>query len=198
MKKFVIIATVLLLATAKVANAQESFFTINWGIGVPTGDLERMIEKASPSGLTLGGRKFINDIFSVGGYLGWQQYYDKDFGLHAVSPGVDVYGRKITQIDTYPVMASLHVYGGDNGSPRPYIGINTGVTFLSQYEQYGIYEISENSTHFTLAPELGIYLPMGLGGGGLNLSARYDHAFKSSNDYHVQSFIFNIGIAIAR
>lgn len=198
MKRIFLIACILISGLIRPAQAQESLFTINWGIALPVGDLSLLVDKASPSGLTISGRQFINEYLAIGGYAGWQQYYSKDFGLHAVKPGLDIWGRQVRVIDTYPIMASLYLHAGDNGSPRPYFGLSTGVTFLTKYEQYGLFEFTEKSGHFTLAPEVGIYLPMGLGGGGVNLSVRYDHAFQSINDYNVQSVTFNVGLAFAR
>ncbi|MCV9386164.1 hypothetical protein [Reichenbachiella ulvae] len=197
MKKYFLI--LLFLGAFQSLKAQETMFNLNWGIGVPVGGFTDYVEEPSFSGFSIGGRKFIYDFISVGAYTGWQLYYDKQFGLHQVSEGLDVYGRQLRHVNVYPVMASVHLYGGEDGGIRPYLGANVGLSFVNEKLQYGIWEFSSTSTNFTIAPELGIFFPVGLAGGGLNLSFKYDEAFKSSkNDYHVQSFLISIGFAMAR
>lgn len=196
MKKIVLL--IAIVGCFYSSNAQESMFNLNWGIGIPVGEFTEYVEEPSFSGFQIGGRKFIYDYVSIGGYTGWQMYYDKKYGLHHVGDGLDVYGRQLRHVNVYPVMASAHFYGGKDGGIRPYFGANVGLSFVNEKLQYGIWEFSNTSTNFTVAPELGIFFPVGLAGGGINLSAKYDEAFKSSkNDYHVQSFLISIGFAMA-
>jgi hypothetical protein len=197
MKKILILA--LFICSIQTLKAQESMFNLNWGIGIPVGEFTKYVEEPSFSGFSIGGRKFIYDFVSVGGYAGWQLYYDKQYGLHHVSEGLDVYGRQLRHVNVYPVMGSVHLYGGQDGGIRPYFGANVGLSFVNEKLQYGIWEFSSTSTNFTIAPELGIFFPVGLAGGGFNLSVKYDEAFKSAkNDYHVQSFLISIGYGLAR
>ncbi|PIB35153.1 hypothetical protein BFP72_06955 [Reichenbachiella sp. 5M10] len=179
------------------AKAQESMFNINWGISVPVYDLDDYVGGTSASGLNISGRKFIYDFFSVGGYAGWQMYYDKQDGLVQSQPGVDIWGTQLRHINVYPLMVNTHFYLGSDGGVRPYAGVNVGVSFVNQRVQVGLYEVTDTSAHFTISPEIGIYLPVGLAGGGFHISGRYEQAFQSSNDFHVQSVSLNLGFAIA-
>ncbi|UXP31358.1 hypothetical protein N6H18_13465 [Reichenbachiella agarivorans] len=194
MKKLILLA--LFVSCFELAWSQESMFNINWQIATPVGEFKDFIEETSAQGLNIGGRKFFSDFLSVGGYTGWQVYYQKQRGLQHIEDGLDAYGTQIRYINIYPIMANAHLYAGQDGDIRPYLGLNTGVSFVNQKVQIGLWDVSKTTTHFTLAPEVGVFIPIGLYGGGLNFSGRYDQAFQSSNDFHIQGLIFNIGFAM--
>ncbi|MBU2916166.1 MULTISPECIES: hypothetical protein [Reichenbachiella] len=196
MKLKSIILALVLITSFNVARSQESLFIANWSIAIPVAELVDYTDQPSFGGFNIGGRKFIYDFVSFGGYAGWQLYHDKSTGLHAVKDGLDIWGRKIRHLNIYPIMANVHIYGGQDGGVRPYFGINTGVSIVNENIQIGLWEVSETTGNYTLSPEIGVYIPVGLRGGGLNLSARYDQAFQSSNDYQIQSFIINIGYGV--
>ncbi|UXX78173.1 hypothetical protein N7E81_12465 [Reichenbachiella carrageenanivorans] len=196
MKKYIIIALVAGLTHFNAA-AQMSVFHIDWNVGLPVGDLQDFIEDESYRGLRIGGRAFIYDYLSVGGEGGWQVYYDTQDGTQRIETedGIfDLTGKQYRYLNTYPLMANIHFYLGEDYGVRPYIGTNAGVTFVNQRIAFGIYDVSETSTHFSIAPEIGAFIPIGVAGGGINIGARYDHIFKTSKlDVDVQSVGLFIG-----
>lgn len=180
------------------AKAQTSMFSLDWGIGVPVGDLEEYTDEVSVRGFNIGGRVFLLDFVSVGGYAGWQLFYKSMYGQDKINETVDFFGKQVRHMSVYPIMGNVFYYLGQDGGIRPYIGSNIGLSIINQKTQYGIWEISQTSTHFSIAPEAGVFVPVGLAGGGIKLSGRYDHSFKTNKlDMHVQSFVFTIGFTMA-
>jgi hypothetical protein len=199
MKKVTLIMTLGLLSTISL-KAQESIFQISWDIAFPVGELkDQYISDASARGISIGGRKFIFDWFSVGGKAGWQTFTQRVAGTESIDPTLDLTGTQLRYVNIFPVMANFHYYLGQDEGIRPYIGANIGVSFVTQQTDIGLWTINDNSTHFGLAPEVGVLIPIGIAGGGMSISAKYEQAFKSNNkfDMQIQYFSMNLGFIFA-
>lgn len=196
MKKYLTI--IILVAGANFnSSAQMSVFHMDWNVGIPIGDLSDYTPDESYRGLRVGGRAFIYDYLSVGGEGGWQVYYKQFEGTQRIvteDGTYDLTGIQFRYLNTYPLMANIHYYLGEDFGIRPYAGTNVGVNFVNQRIAFGVYEVSETTTHFAIAPEVGVFVPIGVAGGGLNIGARYDHVFASKNlDVDIQSFSLFLG-----
>jgi outer membrane protein len=180
MKKF--IYTLLITgALTTMASAQESVFSIGWNVAIPTGELKEYIDVTSARGVRIGGRKWIYDNLSVGGEGGWQIFYNKYTGTENIDGTTDISGTFFKYVNAYPLMANVHFYLGDDGGVRPYLGTNIGVTFVNKKTDVGIWTVSDTHTQFTLAPEVGAFIPVGVAGAGLNLGFKYEYSFKTSD-----------------
>lgn len=199
MKKLIPIIIIILLSSG-MTKAQMSIFQVSWDVAIPTGELKNnYIDQTSARGFSIGGRKFIYDFFSVGGKGGWQTFNQKLTGTQKVDGTTDLTGTQFRYVNAFPLMVNAHFYLGEDEGIRPYVGINTGVTFITQQTDIGLWTVGDNSTHFGLAPEVGVLIPIGIAGGGVSLSAKYEQAFKSNNaaDIHYQYFSVSLGFIFA-
>ncbi|MFY0627358.1 MAG: hypothetical protein JXR07_13740 [Reichenbachiella sp.] len=199
MKKTVLII-ILFVASLSALKAQMSIFQVSWDIAFPMGEIkDQYIDEASMRGISIGGRKFVYDWFSFGGKAGWQTFNQKLSGTQIVNETTDLTGTQFRYVNAFPIMANAHFYMGQDEGIRPYIGTNVGVTFVTQRTDVGLWTVSDNSTHFGIAPEIGVLIPIGIAGGGISLSAKYEQAFKSNNafDMHIQYLTASIGFIFA-
>lgn len=192
MKK--ILFSLLLIGFTFTSQAQYGIYHLNWNVGVPAGDLKDFIEDPSTTGFTFGGRHFVYDFFSVGGSLGWQTFHQKVTDVFT-NENVQAYGTQFRYINTYPLQVNVHYYLGEDGGIRPYFGTGLGVTWVNERTDMGIYTSETRSTHFAASPEVGILIPFGASDAGLLLGAKYEQAFRSSNERHISHFTFNLAIA---
>lgn len=192
MKK--ILFSLLFIGFALTSQAQYSVYHLNWNVGLPTGDLKNYIDDPSALGFSFGGRHFIYDFFSVGGSFGWQTFDQKISGTQE-NGNIQLTGTQFRYVNTYPLMFNVHYYLGEDGGIRPYLGTGVGVTWVNERTDMGIYTSEIRSTHFGLAPEVGVIIPFGASDVGLLLGAKYEQAFKSSNDRHISYLSFNIALA---
>ena len=197
MKKLFILSFLFMGTLA--ASAQESIFQIGWDVAIPTGDLkEQYIDEPSFRGVTIGGRKFLTDFFSVGGKAGWQTFYTRFDGTYQIDENADITGTQLRYLNIYPIQANFHYYLGQDEGVRPYLGANVGVVFANQRTDVGIFTIGQNSTHFGVSPEVGVLIPIGLAGGGVIISGKYEQAFQTNKtDIHYQYFSVNLHFLFA-
>ena len=197
MKKIILFTS--LWVSTLATSAQESIFQIGWDVAIPTGDLkEEYIDEVSFRGVTIGGRKFLTDFFSVGGKGGWQTFYTRFDGTYEVDENTDLTGTQLRYLNVYPIQANFHYYLGEDEGIRPYLGANFGIVFANQRTDIGIFTVGQNSTHFGVSPEVGILIPVGLAGGGVILSGKYEQAFKTNKtNIHIQYFSVNLNFMFA-
>ncbi len=197
MKKYIIIIVASIGSLA--ATAQESIFQIGWDVAIPTGDLEeKYMDEVSFRGVTIGGRKFLTDFFSLGGKAGWQTFYTRFDGTYEIDDHSSLNGTQLRYLNVYPIQGNFHYYLGQDEGVRPYLGANLGVVFVNQRTDVGIFTVGQNSTHFGVSPEIGVLIPVGIAGGGVIVSGKYEQAFQSSkNNMHIQYFSINLQFMFA-
>ena len=192
MKKIII--TIPFLGFMNASQAQYQLFQVGWNIAIPSGELRDFIDETSTRGFYFGGRHFIFDFVSVGGSFGWQTFNTKFTGTQEID-NAQITGTQYKYINAYPLQFNSHYYLGDDGGIRPYIGTSVGVTWVNQRVDLGIFTSSDTSTHFAIAPEIGVVIPIGVAGVGAMVAAKYEQAFKSSNNFHVPYLSINISVA---
>jgi len=189
-----IIITIFFIGFINVSQAQYSLFNVTWNIAIPSSELKDFIDETSTLGFSFGGRYFIYDYVSVGGSFGWQTFDTKFTGTQSID-NVQITGTQFKYINTYPLQVNSHYYLGKDGGIRPYIGTSVGLTWVNQRVDLGIFTNSDVSTHFSIAPEVGVIIPLGASGVGAMVAAKYEQAFKSSNDFNITFWSISLSLA---
>ena len=185
-----ICAVLLVLLTTTPAVGQEMMPYITYTMGIPSNDFGDWIEETSYYGFEIGSRSFTNDNFSWGFATGWNSFSEKVSGTTQVGSST-ISGTSIRKMQTFPLLVSAHYYFGRRNRTRPYVGLNTGVYFISQSASLGVYADGDTNAHFGLTPELGVIIPMG--DMGLMLNAKYAYAFEGGGNMAFSWIAVNIG-----
>jgi len=185
-----ICAVLLVLLTAAPAIGQEMMPYITYTMSIPTGDFADWLEDTSYYGFEVGSRSFTNNSFSWGFATGWNSFSEKRSGTTEVESGA-ITGTSIREMQTFPLLVSAHYYFGRRNKVRPYLGLNTGVYFISEVTTLGVYADGDTNAHFGLTPELGVIIPVG--DYGLMLNAKYAYAFEGGGNRDFTWLAINIG-----
>jgi hypothetical protein len=188
----IICAVLLVLLTAAPAIGQDMMPYITYTIGIPTGDFGDWLGETSYYGFEVGARNFTNNNFAWGFATGWNSFSEKTSGTTQVESGA-ITGTRIREMQTFPLLVSAHYYFGRRNKVRPYVGLNTGVYFISQSSSLGVYADTDTDAHFGLTPELGVNIPVG--DYGLMLNAKYAYAFEGSGNMAFSWLAINIGFS---
>lgn len=196
MKK-IYITTVLLIGLMFNSNAQ-SFWALNWDITKGAGGTGDFIGNVNFRGLSFDGRVFINDNISVGGQVGWKTMYEKLTDLPPIEieeDGIsgDISGTQMHYLNVFPALVTSHYYF-DSGNVKPYIGIGLGGVWVEQKNEIGLKSFYADSYAFGAQPEIGVFIPFGYSGTGLNLALRYLYGTSVGDLDSLSMFTFAIGI----
>jgi hypothetical protein len=192
MKKMKTICAVLLVLLISVpAIGQEMMPYISYTISQPTSDFGDWIGETSYYGFEIGSRSFANNNFSWGFATGWTSFSEKLSGTTQLDSGA-ITGTSIRSMQTFPLLLSAHYYFGRRTGARPYVGLNTGVYFISYTNSLGVIISGDTNAHFGITPELGIIVPVG--DYGLMLNAKYVYALEGGGPMDFTWVALNIGM----
>ena len=185
------ILTVLLLSTG--LQAQDWATSVTYDIGLPTSDLKDFTDETSFRGVSFDVRRFINDNVSVGLYLGWQVFKERNNDVLTSLDGSDIFGTRVDYVNTFPIMATGYYHFGKVEGIRPYAGAGIGTLRSLQRSEIGLFAFENNNWHFGFFPSIGVLIPVQYDF-GFNLGVKYQYALGTDDSIDYSYFSFNIGL----
>ena len=186
--------------------AQELLTNATWNIGLPVSKMNEYVTDITLRGFTIAGRRFLDKENSVGLTFGWNIFDEKSYTPINVDYGTasgTISGTQVRSVNSFPMMVSFHHHFGNKNDKRPFVGINTGVYYILQRLDMGVYRIDNDNWHFGIAPEAGIIIPVGDDNTALYVGGRYNYAFDSgtalggAEDNYYSFWELNIGFAFS-
>lgn len=197
MKK-IILSALIIAGFAINSNAQTSYWTFSWPISMGIGATNEYIAETSFRGFAIDGRSFLTDNISVGGAWSWEVFDEIKRDLPPTEVVIDgatghVTGTQYRYLNTIPIFVNSHYYTGQNGGVRAYVGAGIGTVYVDQRTDIGLVTVQTKKWRFGVQPEVGVFIPFGLTGTGVNLSAKYRYATSAGDSEAVNMFSFGIG-----
>ena len=159
MKTRIIFIVAFALLCAGSANAQtyySNLFGISWEIGLPMSNND-FISKTSTTGGKIEYRHFINEKFSIGGFLNWRSY--EEYFPTATYENLDKTQAVTTDMYRYiynlPFGVVGHYYFKGGKMLKPFIGLGVGTQYSEQTLYYNIFYTEETNWGFLVRPEIG-------------------------------------------
>jgi hypothetical protein len=180
MKIKYIIAMVALFVCSSFA--QELLTNVTWNIGIPVSKTNEYTTDVTYRGFTITGKRFLDKYNSVGLSFGWNIFDEKNYAPINISSGGGsgtISGTQVRSINSFPMLVGVHHHFGNKKDMRAFIGLNTGMYYIIQRLDLGVYRIDNDNWHFGLAPEAGVIIPVGDENTGIYVGARYNYAFDS-------------------
>lgn len=179
MKFKYIIAVIALVSCTSLA--QEVLTSVTWNVGIPVSKLNQYTTGVSYRGFTLQARRFYGRENSIGISLGWNIFDEKStepINLDYGQASGTISGTQVRTVNSFPILVGFDRFFGKQNDIRTFIGLNTGVYYILQRLNIGVYQIDNDNWHFGIAPEAGFNIPIE-GESGLLVGARYNYAFDS-------------------
>jgi len=177
MKKTIFIA--LMLASGVFITSfvsAQSFTSIQYTVGVPTGGLKDHVSKMSWRGATFEYQREVAPSVSVGVNFAWSTFYErKDYDSYTAN-NATLTGVQYRYDNLFPMLVNGQ-YKIGTGSIIPYVGLGIGTMYDLRNTDMGIWTLEEKNWHFLMSPEGGFLFDISPGT-SLKLNAKYDYAFK--------------------
>jgi outer membrane protein len=154
----------------------DGYFNINYNLGWGLGSMNDFISENSYRGFSIDGRKFLNDKFTIGGYMGWTGFYEKRARKTYPLESGTITGVASTTYYNFTMGMNAHFYPfPGNKFFKPYIGLGMGPVYQTLQIQMGMYYIEDENWQFMIAPEVGLFIPFGEDSDvGVNTGIRYN------------------------
>jgi hypothetical protein len=183
--------TAFLLLASSVTFSQGTYLGGTYSMSIPLGNLEKYITAGSYRGANFEGLKEINSKVAVGWILGWNVFSEKRVNEVYTDDNLTLTGTQYRYMNLFPMLArGLYEFGTAEGT-RPFIGSGIGVTADIAKTNIGLYSFQKTGWHFTIAPEIGIKIPLGYT--SLTGSLRYTYGVKTKELGNLSYFSINLG-----
>jgi len=192
--------TALLVFGLIVSSNAQSYWSINWDISKGLGETGNYVESIGFRGVSIDGRVFVNENVSIGGFFSWNALNDKlsnqePFEFNGDGYKGNISGTQTHYLNVFPVLITGHYFFDTGSNTRPFFGIGLGSVYTEQRTDFGLNTFYADAWRFGVQPEFGVYLPLGLNGGGLNLALRYLYGTPADDLDSLSMFTFAIGFS---
>ena len=197
--KIVLITIIILLAGVINTSAQRGELRMTAGIAgaTPSGDFKDVVDKTSLRGADVNILYGINDKFSAGLNIGFQDFYQKfPRSVYKLSDGSDISAVLTNSIQTLPILATAKYSFLPQARVQPYATAGVGGAIVLNRQYIGEYPNETNKFSFAAKPGAGVYIPFRKQGEvGVNLGVNYNYIAYKQDDISNLSYIgFTIGI----
>ena len=195
MKKIKILFAISALLISLNGFGQFWHTNVSYDMSIPLGTSADFISKASFRGATFSFGRMITDNLSVDGRCSWSTFYEaRDFQTYNSDDGLtSITGKAFRYINAYPITTGLTYFVNTSGNFKPYFSGGLGAYSINERTDMGIYYTETKEWHFGLFPQIGLLYEISYSV-SLNVFARYDYAFKTSNATDHSFLVFGIGL----
>lgn len=194
MKKTIILSLIVLASFGTAFS--QSILSFGYEPASPIGDMTQFVDKFSLRGLSAALNVHVTKKITVGFTTQWTGFFDdpprhsEDFTGGAITAGA------WKEFYIWNLFANAKYFFVEKGAVIPYAGLSVGTAYTDQRLKVGTYEVNDHKWRFTMAPEVGMLLPMGMDKTwGFNLKARYQVNFWNRNDINLIQYInYSFGI----
>jgi len=182
---------ILFFLAAVSASSQGTFLGGTYSLGIPTGGLNSYITAGSWRGANFEGLKEVKSNVAVGWLLGWNVFYEKRENAVYTNDNLTMTGTQYRYMNLFPMLArGLYEFGTSEGT-RPFIGSGIGLTADLARTNIGLYSFQKTAWHFTVAPEVGVRIPLSYT--HITASLRYTYGVKTKELGDISYISVNLG-----
>ena len=197
--KSALIAAVLTLCLAVPALAVKGIGGFTYDVSIPTGDTQIYTDNTSFRGFGIEARWFRDGHTAVGFTWHWNVFHQQFDGTWDVKNG-NVTGHQFHKVYSSPVLLTYYYQWGDaeyGAGWLYYIGLGGGGYWVEKTLEVGTGVHQTTNWHVGLCPELGFYYGLSFNA-YLNLSAKYNYAFKSGDNTSQSYLCICLGLGWVR
>ncbi len=191
MKKFILLFIVM--SAACIHTQAQNSYSLQYAVGIPTGDLDEFIDQASFRGMYFEYQYELTPQFAVGFGGGFNTFYkEKSYDTYTEGT-VSLSGVQYRYTNSFPIIFNLAYYYDMEATVTPYASFGLGTLYSDRRVDIGLFESKTQEWQFALQPEVGVLVNT-LGGVGIKIAGKYNQAFDTS-DLNGQSFLsINVGL----
>jgi len=198
MKKYILI--IAFTAAVALVSAQNGMLSVNYHMGLPSGDFQDYLDKTSFRGFSIDYRAILNEKIGVGGQVGYHIWHNKFPRTTFVTDSGAITATHWKYAHVVPVLFVAHYdFYGEDSKLKLSAGLGLGPYYVRQEVWLGIYEIIFKQWGFGLAPELMVRFDFN-DNLGMLFAPRYEVVFNGEQanlkdeKNHLQFWDFRFGV----
>jgi outer membrane protein len=171
----------------------QSYTSLTYSIGFPTGDLGDFISQPSFRGITLDYHKLIQPNIGVGFSVGWNVFYEDLPNDTYTVDNVSLSGKQYRYMNYWPILAKGAYYLSPGETINPFVGLGVGTIYSLQNTDMNLYTVELDAWNFALQPEIGVLFNVDPSV-AMTLVAKYYNGFAASGDLDTAQSYFTLNL----
>jgi len=192
MKKIFLALVLTGLFAVSQVNAQESIFTMEYSVGIGTGDTKDFVGTVSWRGISFEYRYFTQPNIGIGFETGYNLFYEEKPYATYTKGTQSISGYQYRYLHMVPILAAADYYFKPDAQANPFIGLGLGTLYANRDVDMGMYTMEDDAWQFALRPEIGTIIYTN--SADIILAAKYMMGFKTSDMAANNYFTINLGI----
>lgn len=193
MKSFYVLIVIFLLAFSDLLS-QGTYLGGTYSASITVPGHKNYINAGSYKGANFEGLKEIGPKYALGWILGWNEFKEKRLNEVYLYDNQRLTGTQYRYMKLIPMLARGIYEFGVTGQTRTFIGSGVGFTADRTRTNIDLFSFQKSGWHFTVAPELGIKIP--LGHTCITGSVRYLYGVRTAELSRISYFTLNIGLLL--
>lgn len=192
MKKIFYILLLIVLISVTEIKAQDGFFSLQYSIGLGSGNVKDYINQPSFRGIGMEYRYFLQSNLSMGIESGYNLFYDRmDYATYTVATE-SITGVQYRYLHAVPILGEIDYYLKPDTKLNPFVGLGVGTIYTHKNIDMGMFTIEDDSWQFALRPQVGFLISTN----SLDfiVGAKYFTGFKTDNAEAHSYFTLNFGL----
>jgi hypothetical protein len=188
----------LLMIVPAMLWSQDMTTAVTYNTAFPVGNLAGFTSEMSWRGLGLEFRDMKGQNMAFGFQTGWNVFSELAEHQTIEFDNAAISGTNVRSVNVFPILLNGDYFVGNKGEVRPFLGVSTGMYYISRQFDIGTVSFFEDHWHFGLAPEGGFWVPVDRRT-FIVFTTRYNVAFSTGDTYLKQDnnqysyWGFNIG-----
>ncbi|MDX1393132.1 MAG: outer membrane beta-barrel protein [Gemmatimonadota bacterium] len=191
-----LLATIVLglLGTAP-ALAQNQWFSLSYGVALPSGPTQDFTDNTSWRNIGADYSWFTSRHIAVGFSAAWNVFVEREADVTTSLSGSDITGTQIRYVNAFPLLVTGRYFlkGRNSGDFDLWLGAGAGAMISENRVDVGIFTVDESPWHLSVAPEAGVVYPVN-DVMALFAQGKYTFGFKTDDIEH-RYFNINLGFA---
>lgn len=190
-----LILLLILVGMGISAKAQNSLYSVNYVVTLPTGNTADFIDVVSGRGFSFEYQKFINSHVAIGGEIGYSSIYQRTENQVYTRESASLSGIQYRYQNAFPILATASYYHSFTNLIRPYVSLGIGTVANNRTIDMGMYESNETHWQFAFRPELGTLIQP-TDNMAFRIGAKYYGTMEGGGLEGQSNLGFNIGFVI--
>ncbi len=194
-RHFLAFIILLLYSTGSLFGQDNKLFILDYNAALPLGDLESFAGNFSGRGVSIDGRFFIQDNISLGYFVGWNVFFEKEAGDFVIpEDNVTLNGTQQRTVNTVPIQFQAHYYTEPitTANLTFYGGLGTGLHYAEFRTETGLFVERDRNWPFSISPSVGVLIPVNYSN-RINAGVRFNQVFEGSDIPSMPYLVFTVG-----
>ncbi|MDO6761447.1 OmpW family outer membrane protein [Tamlana sp. 2_MG-2023] len=181
------------LITCSLSTLAQEKYSLNYIIGVPTGETADFTCPTSFRGVGFDYTHMLNSNVGIGVSASLQTFYDELGKVTTTSGTETITAYRFNYINSLPIYATGSYFFSNSKKLTPFVSLGIGAMYNNKQQDLGLYTLENDAWQFSVRPEAGLDYKINYGL-SFRTAIRYNYAVESGDLEGLSHLALTLGV----